>query len=244
MSTKVAVVTGGSRGIGRSIVEVLARDGYEVHFTYNSNEAKAHEVEAAVAAAGGSATCHQLDVSSAAATAQFFEKVLNEAGHINLLVNNAGITKDALLLRMSTEDFTSVIDTNLTGAYNCLKAASAQMLKQRSGVIINISSVVGVVGNPGQVNYAASKAGLIAMTKSAAKELGSRNIRVVAVAPGFIETEMTDVLTEEQRAKITDNIALRRLGASADVAELVSFLASEKAGFITGQVFVIDGGMI
>lgn len=240
---KVAIVTGASRGIGREIAITLAGYGAHVVVNYCGSKDKAAEVIEIINENGGKAVAYQADVSDTEAVNRMFEEVLKEFGRIDILVNNAGITRDNLLLKMSEEEFDAVIDTNLKGVYRCLKQAAKIMLKQRSGRIINISSIVGLHGNPGQINYSAAKAGVIGMTKSLAKEIGSRGITVNAVAPGFIKTEMTEQLPEKIKESIVDQIPLRRFGEVPDVAETVAFLASDRASYITGQVICVDGGM-
>lgn len=240
---KVAVVTGASRGIGKAIALTLAGYGAAVVVNYNGSKEKANEVVKAIEEMGQKAIAVKASVSDSAEVAQLMEKTIETFGKIDILVNNAGITKDNLVMRMSKEDFDSVIDTNLKGTFLCMKQVYKLMLKQRSGRIINLSSVTGIVGNAGQVNYAASKAGVIGMTKSLARELGSRGITVNAVAPGFIETEMTDVLSDTVKKEMEGRIPLKRMGHVQDVAETVAFLASEKAAYITGQVIQVDGGM-
>ena len=241
--TSTALVTGGSRGIGKAVAETLAREGFQVYLTYVSKPEEAEAVAAGINAAGGSARAFRLDVSAAAAVAAFFQEEIREKVVLDVLVNNAGITKDGLILRMKDEDFDRVLDVNLSGAFTCLREAAKLMTKQRRGRIVNITSVVGQMGNAGQVNYSAAKAGLIGMTKSAAKELAGRNVTVNAVAPGFIETDMTAKLTDEIRAAYIEAIPLRRLGLPQDIADAVAFLASDKAGYITGQVIAVNGGM-
>lgn len=241
--TSTALVTGGSRGIGKAVAETLAREGFQVYLTYVSKPEEAEAVAAGINAAGGSARAFRLDVSDAAAVAAFFQEEIREKVVLDVLVNNAGITKDGLILRMKDEDFDRVLDVNLSGAFTCLREAAKLMTKQRKGRIVNITSVVGQMGNAGQVNYSAAKAGLIGMTKSAAKELAGRNVTVNAVAPGFIETDMTAKLTDEIRAAYIEAIPLRRLGLPQDIADAVAFLASDKAGYITGQVIAVNGGM-
>ncbi|BFR49066.1 3-oxoacyl-[acyl-carrier-protein] reductase [Nitratidesulfovibrio sp. HK-II] len=241
--TSTALVTGGSRGIGKAVAETLAREGFQVYLTYVSKPEEAEAVAAGINAAGGSARAFRLDVSDAAAVAAFFQEEIREKVVLDVLVNNAGITKDGLILRMKDEDFDRVLDVNLSGAFTCLREAAKLMTKQRRGRIVNITSVVGQMGNAGQVNYSAAKAGLIGMTKSAAKELAGRNVTVNAVAPGFIETDMTAKLTDEIRAAYIEAIPLRRLGLPQDIADAVAFLASDKAGYITGQVIAVNGGM-
>lgn len=243
LNEKVAIVTGASRGIGKAIAKKLAGMGAIVVVNYNGSEEKAQEVKAEIIQAGGNAEIMKCNVSDYSACEKFIEEVIEKYGRIDILVNNAGITKDGLLMRMSEEDFGNVIDVNLKGTFNCIRFASRQMMKQRSGRIINMSSVVGVCGNAGQVNYSASKAGVIGMTKSAAKELASRGITVNAIAPGYIETDMTSVLPEKIKERTIQQIPLGYLGQSQDVAAAVAFLASDEAKYITGQVLHVDGGM-
>ena len=243
LTGKVAVVTGASRGIGRQIARTMAREGAIVIVNYNGSAAKAEEVVKEITEAGGQAEAMQCNVSDYAASQEFLNSVIGKYKRIDILVNNAGITRDNLLMKMSEEDFDAVLDTNLKGAFNCTKHVSRQMLKQRSGRIINISSVSGVAGNAGQANYCASKAGVIGLTKSVARELGSRGITVNAIAPGFIETEMTEVLPEDVKKSMGDQIPLKRFGKTEDVAEMAAFLASDKAAYVTGQVICVDGGM-
>lgn len=243
LSEKVALVTGGSRGIGKACAITLAGYGATVVVNYNGNEAKAKEVVDEIESNGGKAITYQCDVADYAAVETMMKDIVKELGGVHILVNNAGITRDGLLMKMSEEDYDAVVDTNLKGTFNCIKHISRQMLKQKEGRIINMSSVVGVYGNGGQVNYSASKAGVIGITKSVAKELGSRGITVNAIAPGFIVTEMTDAIPEDAKKDIADKIAIKRLGDVKDVAETVAFLASDKASYITGQVICVDGGM-
>lgn len=243
LTNKIAVVTGASRGIGRAVAKVLAKQGAMVMINYNGSEAKAEEVKKEIIDAGGQAQMMQCNVSEYDACEAFIKEIVDTYGRIDILVNNAGITKDGLMMRMSEHDFSDVIDVNLKGTFYCMKFASRQMMKQRSGRIINLSSVVGVCGNAGQVNYAASKAGVIGMTKSAAKELASRGITVNAIAPGFIETDMTNVLSDKVKEELSKQIPLGYLGQSEDVAQAVAFLASDGAKYITGQVLHVDGGM-
>jgi 3-oxoacyl-[acyl-carrier protein] reductase len=240
---RVSLVTGASRGIGKAIALKLASLGSKVAVNYREREAEANSVIEAIASqGGGEAIAIKADVADTEAVKAMVEQVTDRWGSIDILVNNAGITRDTLVLRMGDKDWDEVIDTNLRGAYLCTKFALRSMIRQRRGRIINISSIAGVMGNPGQSNYAASKGGLIAFTKSVAREIGSRNITVNAVAPGFIVTDMTDKLPSERKESVRAIIPLQRFGEPEDVAELVAFLASEKAGYITGQVICIDGG--
>lgn len=243
LTGKVALVTGASRGIGRQTAITLASYGATVIVNYNGSREKAEEVAAQIKEKGGNAAIYGCNVSDYAAVEAMMKELVKEYGRIDILVNNAGITKDGLLMKMSEEDYDAVLDINLKGTFNCIKHISRQMLKQKGGRIINLSSVVGVYGNAGQVNYSASKAGVIGITKSVAKELGSRGITVNAVAPGFIITEMTDAMLEDAKKQVSDRIAMKRLGEVTDVAETVAFLASDKAAYITGQVICVDGGM-
>lgn len=243
LKDKVAIVTGASRGIGREIAITLAKYGAKVVVNYCGSKEKAEEVVELIKAEGGIASVYQGDVADSEAMKQMFTDVLKEYGSIDILVNNAGITRDNLILKMSDEEFNDVIDTNLKGVYYCLKQVSKIMLRQRSGRIINISSIAGVIGNAGQINYSASKAGVIGMTKALARELGSRGITVNAVAPGFIKTDMTDKLPDALKDTYVNQIPLKRFGEVSDIAETVAFLASDKAAYITGQTISVDGGM-
>lgn len=243
LTDKIAVVTGASRGIGREIAVTLAAEGAVVVVNYNGSAAKAEEVVKEIEAAGGKAEAVQCNVSEFDRAAELMTYVIGKYGRIDILVNNAGITRDNLLMKMSEDDFDAVLSTNLKGAFNCIKHVSRQMLKQRGGRIINISSVSGVIGNAGQANYCASKAGLIGLTKSVARELASRGITSNAVAPGFIATEMTDVLSDAVKAAATEQIPMKHFGTTKDIANTVAFLASDKSGYITGQVISVDGGM-
>ena len=241
---KTALVTGASRGIGRAIALCLAAEGARVAINYAGNVKAAEEVKASVEAAGGTAILCQADIADSAAVEAMIADVVKEFGAIDILVNNAGITRDTLLMRMKDEDFAKVLDTNLKGVFYCTKAVSKLMMKKRSGRIVNMASVVGLVGNAGQTNYAAAKAGVIGFSKSAAKELASRGITVNAVAPGFIGTDMTADLPESVKEKALSDIPLGRAGQPEDVANAVLFLASEQASYITGQVVHVDGGMV
>jgi len=241
---KVAFVTGGSRGIGKAIVLALASAGADVAINYAGNLTAAEEVAAQVATMGRKVILVQGDVSNTAAATEMIEKVVTELGKIDILVNNAGITRDGLLVRMKEEDWDAVLTTNLKGVFNCTKAAAKHMMKQRAGKIVNISSVVGIMGNASQANYAAAKAGCIGFTKSVAKELASRGITVNAVAPGFIATDMTKVLPEKVVEAMAAGIPLKRAGEPKDVANAVLFLVSEEAAYITGQTLNVDGGMV
>lgn len=245
-TVRAAVVTGSSRGIGRAIAEKLAGAGYNVCINCSSEsglEAVQTLASELSAAHGVDAIARVANVADPEQAKALVEAAFERFGRIDVLVNNAGITRDGLLARMKDEDFDAVIDVNLKGTFNCCRAAAQRMMKQRYGRIVNMSSVVGVSGNAGQANYAASKAGVIGLTKSIARELAGRNITCNAVAPGFIETDMTDALSEKQRAAIGERIAAKRFGTAEEVAALVRFLASEGSGYITGQVICIDGGM-
>lgn len=241
---KIAVVTGASRGIGKAIAEKLAVEGAFVIINYCGSKAQAECVRQEIIEKGGKAEIAQCNVAEFDACEVFIKNILEVYGRIDILVNNAGITRDGLMMRMSEEAFDEVIATNLKGAFHCIRFASRAMMKERKGRIINISSVVGVTGNAGQVNYAASKAGLIGLTKSVARELATRNITVNAVAPGFIQTEMTEVLPERIKEEMKMKIPLQTFGKAEDVANAVAFLASEEASYITGQVLHVDGGMV
>ncbi len=241
---KTAIITGASRGIGRGIAEVFARQGANVAFTYAASVASAMELEKELTALGIKAKGYQSDASNFEQAQTFVDQVLSEFGSIDILINNAGITKDNLLMRMSEADFDKVIEVNLKSVFNMTKAVQKTMLKARAGSIINMSSVVGVKGNAGQANYAASKAGVIGFTKSVALELGSRNIRCNAIAPGFIETEMTAKLNEEIVQGWRNDIPLKRGGTTEDVANACLFLASDLSAYVTGQVLNVDGGML
>lgn len=244
LTDKVAIVTGASRGIGRQIAMTLAQEGAYVIVNYNGSKEAAEAVVGTITAAGGQAEIWQCSVADFVAVEEMIKSIHKKFGHIDVLVNNAGITKDGLLMGMSESDFDSVIDVNLKGTFNMMRFVSRQMLRQRCGRIISMASVVGIAGNAGQANYAASKAGIIGMTKSAARELASRGVTVNAVAPGFIETEMTAVLSEEVKKASAAQIPLGYFGKPEDIAKTVAFLASDDAAYITGQVIQVDGGMV
>lgn len=240
---KSAIITGGVRGIGKAIAAEFCKNGADVVISYRSNEEAAKQTALELEQYGTKVITVKGNVADPNHAEELVKIAKENFGRIDILVNNAGITKDMLMMRMSPEDFTSVIETNLNGTFFCTKAVTPVMVKQKAGTIINLSSVVGVKGNPGQVNYAASKAGIIGLTLSAAKELGRRNITVNAIAPGFIDTEMTEVLTEEQRGKMLEAVSLGRLGKPEDIAKTAVFLASEGGAYITGQVIGVDGGI-
>lgn len=240
---KVALVTGASRGIGRAIALELAKSGADVAVNYAGSEQAAEEVVQAVQAMGRRAVRIKADVGSADEADAMVAQVLESFERIDILVNNAGITRDNLIMRMKEDEFDQVININLKGVFNCVKAVTRPMMKQRSGRIINISSVVGALGNPGQANYVAAKAGVIGLTKAAARELASRGITVNAVAPGFIATDMTDKLSEDQKAALLPQIPLSRMGRPEEIARAVRFLASDDASYMTGQTLHVDGGM-
>ncbi len=244
LQDKVALVTGGSRGIGRSIVLSLANEGCDVAFTYRSAAPAAAEVVKEVEAKGRRVLAIQSDAKVFQEAANVVDRVIQEFKRLDILVNNAGITKDTLLLRMTEQDWDEVIDTNLKSAFSFSKAACKPMMSQREGRIINISSIAGVVGNPGQTNYSAAKAGMLGMTKTLAKELASRNIQVNAVAPGFVETDMTNKLTPQQREALMGMIPLKRVARPEEIADVVTFLASPASSYMTGQVLCVDGGLV
>lgn len=242
--SKVALITGGTRGIGRQIAVTLAKEGFDIAINYRKENEDLIETKKLVETQNVKCFTVQGDVSNFEDAERMTKEIIEKFNHIDILVNNAGITKDMLLMRMKKEDFESVIDVNLVGTFNITKNVIPYMMKNRSGRIINVSSVVGISGNAGQTNYSASKAGIIGFTKSLAKEVGSRNILVNAIAPGFIETQMTDILKEEVKKEISKNIPLKRMGTVQDVANVVKFLTSEDSSYITGQVINIDGGML
>ncbi|WP_078547193.1 3-oxoacyl-[acyl-carrier-protein] reductase [Litchfieldia alkalitelluris] len=244
LNGKVALVTGASRGIGRAIALDLASLGAKVAVNYSGSEAKANEVVDAIKEMGVEAIAIQCNVADSNAVSEMVKEVISTFGSLDILVNNAGVTRDNLIMRMKEEEWDDVININLKGVFNCTKAVTRQMMKQRSGRIINIASIVGVIGNAGQANYVAAKAGVIGLTKTTAKELASRNITVNAVAPGFITTDMTDKLSDEVIEAMQKQIPLTRLGSPEDISSIVSFLASEKSGYITGQTINVDGGMV
>jgi len=241
---KIALVTGSSRGIGRAIALELAKQGANIAVNYAGSEDKAEEVVQEIKALGVEAIKIKANVAKEDDVKAMIKEVTKTFGALHILVNNAGITRDNLLMRMKVEDFDDVIETNLKGAFLCTKTVTRQMMKQKEGRIINIASIVGVSGNPGQANYVAAKAGMIGLTKSTAKELASRNILVNAIAPGFITTDMTDILTEEQKEAMLATIPLEKLGEPEDIANVVTFLASDKSKYITGQTIHVDGGMV
>ncbi|EML1420751.1 3-oxoacyl-[acyl-carrier-protein] reductase [Staphylococcus aureus] len=241
--TKSALVTGASRGIGRSIALQLAEEGYNVAVNYAGSKEKAEAVVEEIKAKGVDSFAIQANVADADEVKAMIKEVVSQFGSLDALVNNAGITRDNLLMRMKEQEWDDVIDTNLKGVFNCIQKATPQMLRQRSGAIINLSSVVGAVGNPGQANYVATKAGVIGLTKSAARELASRGITVNAVAPGFIVSDMTDALSDELKEQMLTQIPLARFGQDTDIANTVAFLASDKAKYITGQTIHVNGGM-
>ena len=243
LKNKIALITGAGRGIGRAIAIALAKEGAEVVINYNGSEERAKEVKQTIEENGGKASIYKCNVSDFEACETMIREIVKEHGHLDILVNNAGITKDGLIMKMKEEDFDRVLNVNLKGTFNTIRHSARQMLKQRSGKIINISSVSGILGNVGQANYAASKAGVIGLTKTMARELGSRGITVNAIAPGFVDTEMTEVLSEEIRENACKQIILGRFGKPEDIANTAVFLASDKADYITGQVISVDGGM-
>ncbi|MEK3645298.1 MULTISPECIES: 3-oxoacyl-[acyl-carrier-protein] reductase [unclassified Aeribacillus] len=244
LSGKTALVTGGSRGIGRAIAIDLAKNGADVAVNYSGNEEKANEVVEEIESLGRKAFAIRANVANADEVNSMVNEVIERFGRLDILVNNAGITKDNLLMRMKESEWDDVININLKGVFNCTKAVTRQMMKQRSGRIINIASIVGIAGNAGQANYVAAKAGIIGLTKTTAKELAGRNITVNAVAPGFISTDMTDQLPEQIRNEMLKQIPLGRFGEPNDIANMVTFIASDKSSYMTGQTLCLDGGMV
>ncbi|EYE89307.1 3-ketoacyl-ACP reductase [Fervidicella metallireducens AeB] len=244
LKNRIALITGASTGIGRAIAMKYAQEGAHVIINYIGNQSVAEEAVEEIKGLGGSAEMYKCDISSYSEVENMVDELVAKHGKIDILVNNAGITKDSLVMRMSIEDFQKVIDINLNGTFNTIKALSRYMLKERQGKIINIASVVGITGNAGQANYAASKAGVIALTKSVAKEFATRNINVNAIAPGYIQTKMTDVLNEKVKEEILSRIPMKTIGSPEDIAKTALFLASEDSNYITGQVINVDGGMV
>lgn len=244
MEGKVALVTGASRGIGQAIAEKLASRGVKVVINYAGSKDKAQAIRDKIVSAGGQAEIYQANVANNEEVEAMVAFTTATYGQLDILVNNAGITRDTLLMRMKESDWDDVININLKGVFNCTKAVSRQMMKQRSGRIINMASVVGIAGNAGQANYVAAKAGVIGLTKTAAKELATRGITVNAIAPGFIETDMTDELSDQVKEEILKQIPLGKMGSTSDIANTVEFLASDQASYITGQTLVVDGGMV
>ena len=243
LENKVALVTGAARGIGKAIAKALAAEGAVVIVNYIGSAQSAAETVKEIEEAGGKALAIRCNVADFTACKDMIDGIIKEQGRLDILVNNAGITRDGLLMKMSEEDFDSVMDTNLKGAFNCIRHAARQMIKQKSGRIISISSVSGVLGNAGQANYSASKAGIIGLTKATAREVASRGITVNAIAPGFITTDMTEVLSEAVKTSVTETIPMKKFGKPEDIAQTALFLASEEAAYITGQVICVDGGM-
>ncbi len=243
-SGKVVLVTGGSRGIGEGIVRHLCSEGAHVHATYNSGSDRATAITAEIHQAGGNVHFHKVNVADEEAVNTLVDTIVQQHGALHGVVNNAGITRDGLILRMQTKDWSDVLSTNLTGAFFVCRAAAKVMVRQKNGRIVNVGSIVGLAGNAGQVNYSASKAGLVGLTRSLARELASRNVLVNCLAPGFVETEMTDKLSEEQKAAYYESIPLKRPATTQDIACVVSFLLGESSAYITGQVLNVDGGLV
>ena len=244
LTGKTALVSGGSRGIGRAVCLALAAQGADIAFVYARNADMAEETETLLKEKGVRVRAYACDVADFEATSRLVQAVIADFGSVDILVNNAGITRDMLIMRMSEQDFDAVIATNLKGAFNLIRHSSKQMMKQRAGRIVNITSVAGLMGNPGQANYASAKAGMVGLTKTVAKELAARGITCNAVAPGFIRTDMTDAMPEAVLQKATEFIPLKRMGTAEDVAHLTAFLCSEEAAYITGQVMQVDGGLL
>ena len=240
---RIALVTGASRGIGRAIALELANEGFDIGINYNGSETAAQELAAKIEKTGARAICLKCNVSDGKACEEMFKRLAEELGAPSVLVNNAGITRDGLMVSMSDEDFEAVLDTNLKGSFNCMKLASKYMIKQRYGRIVNISSVSGIMGNAGQTNYSAAKAGIIGLTKAAARELAGRDITVNAVAPGFVVSDMTDALSDKVKEAVTAQIPKKRFGRPEEIAKAVAFLCRESSAYITGQVLCVDGGM-
>ncbi len=244
LQNKVSMVTGGARGIGKDIAMLFATEGSDIAIC-DVNEELLNSAKSEIeSATGRKVLAEKVDVTSPEEVAKFVDKILDNFGNLDILVNNAGITRDNLVMRMSGEEWDAVLNVNLRGAFNCIKAVTRPMMKKRAGKIINMASIIGIMGNAGQANYSASKGGLIALTKTVAKELGSRNINVNAIAPGFIQTDMTDKLTDEQKEGMLKLIPLGKLGNTSDVAKLALFLASDDSAYITGEVIKVDGGMV
>jgi len=244
LKDKVSIITGGARGIGKEIALLFAKEGSDIAICDVNDESLAAAKKEIEAATGRRVLAEKVDVTSPEQVENFIKKILDNFGNIDILINNAGITRDNLLIRMSDAEWDSVLAVNLKGAFNCLRAVTRPMMKKRSGKIVNMASIIGIMGNAGQANYSASKGGLIALTKTVAKELGSRNINVNAIAPGFIKTDMTDKLSEESKGKLLAFIPLGRMGETGDVAKAALFLASDDSGYISGQVIQVDGGMV
>jgi 3-oxoacyl-[acyl-carrier protein] reductase len=244
LENKVSMVTGGARGIGKDIAMLFAKEGSDIAICDVNEEALSATKAEIESATGRKVLVEKVDVTSLKEVEDFVKKILDNLGNLDILVNNAGITRDNLLLRMSEDEWDAVLNVNLKGAFNCIKAVTRPMMKNKSGKIVNMASIIGIMGNAGQANYAASKGGLIALTKTVAKELASRNINVNAIAPGFIQTDMTDKLTDEMKQKLLEYVPLKRMGETEDVAKLALFLASDDASYITGEVVKIDGGMV